>query len=167
MAPAPPAFDPSAPYEPAQPTRLMAFTGQPIPFPSHIPLSDPGLTQPGGTTYAQRTALKAEGESGKGCRIQDRFDRGAVVAYQWGDNRISLDVDGLSLSSQEIEAVKFEYKLKLQPQKTRKEKCRYESAWQGMAGSGYNELFKRKENTIWNQLEKIGDDAEDALDKLF
>lgn len=166
LAPAPPKFDPAAQSRYEETAHLRAFTGHAIPLPSHIKLSDAGMPMQESLSVGERAALKAE-DSGKKCRIQDRIDRKAVIAYQWDDSRLSLDVDGLNMSSTEIEAVKLEYKMRLQPYKTRKEKCRYESGWQGIVGSSYNEMFLRKENTIWNQMDELVNEADDALDKLF
>lgn len=144
----------------------MAFSGQPIPFPSNIKLSDAGMPMQESIGFNERASLKVEGGEKK-CRIQDRIDRSALIAYQWDNSRVGLDVDGLNMTGGGLEGVMVEYKMRLQPYKTRKEKCRYESGWQGMVGSGYNEMFMREENTIWNQMDEIVNDAEDALDKLF
>ncbi len=144
----------------------MAFTGQPIMFPSHIKLSDAGLPGQEPLYADAKTALRAE-QTSKKCSIKDRIDRDDLIAYQWGRNRLGVDVDGINMRSTEMESIKFQYTLRLQDHKTRKEKCRYESGWQGMIGSGYNEMFIRQEDTIWKQIDKIKNDAEDALDKLF
>lgn len=166
LAPAPPAFDASAPYETAGP-HLRAFTGQPIPFPAHIKLSETTTPADESLYTGTKAALRTE-QSSKKCSIKDRIDRDDLIAYQWGGrNRIGLDVDGINMRSTELEGFKLQYTLRLQPHKTRKEKCRYESGWQGMIGSGYNEMFLRQEDTIWMQIDKIKNDAEDAIDKLF
>lgn len=166
MAPPPPTFDVNATYEPGVPSRLMAFNGQAIPFPSHISLTDHAGMPLSQDALGSKAALKTEPQAKK-CRIQDRFDRDQLIAYQWnGVNRLGLDVDGISLGSSELEGVKVQYTLKLQNHKTRKEKCRYDSHWQGMLGSAYNEFYLRKENTVWQQLDDITDDAEEAWDKL-
>ncbi len=144
----------------------MAFTGQPIMFPSHIKLSDAGMSGQEGFHPETKTALRAE-QTSKKCSIKDRIDRDDLIAYQWGRSRLGVDVDGINMSSTELESIKFQYTLRLQAHKTRKEKCRYESGWQGMIGSGYNEMFIRQDDTIWDQIDKIKDDAEDAIDKLF
>lgn len=166
LAPPPPTFDVSAAHETFEPQQLRAFTGQPIPFPSHIKLSE-GVTPVEDSYYAgTKASLKTE-QSSKKCSVKDRIDRDDLIAYQWGRNRLGLDVDGINMRSTELEGFKLQYTLRLQPHKTRKEKCRYESGWQGMIGSGYNEMFLRQEDTIWMQLDKIKNDAEDAVDKLF
>lgn len=102
------------------------------------------------------------------CRPSERLDRQAAVAYQWGNdqrNRLSFDMDGLELnpfggSSAQIEKIRFEYRLKLQKHKNKKEKCKGTNNWQGMVGSGYRELIEREENTIW-------DEAKELKDKFF
>jgi hypothetical protein len=166
LAPPPPVFDPNAVVmETAGPPHLMAFTGQAIPFPSNITLSDSGM--PGEDDYAQRMGLTSSQAEEKGCRIKDRIDRDAIIAYQWDQNRIALNVKGINMDSDGIEAVKLEYKLKLQPNKNHKERCKYQSNWQGIVGSGYNEMFVREENTIWGQIRDVKGQVSDALDKLF
>jgi hypothetical protein len=166
MAPPPPAFDPAAEAQ-FGPPHITAFSGQSIAFPSTITLSDTGMPGQDAEYYAQRAALTSSTAETKKCSIKDRFDRDALVAYQWRQNRLGLRVKGINMEDQGIEEIKFEYKLRLQPHKTRKERCRYESGWQGLIGSGYNEMFLREKDTIWNQLDDITNQAEDAFDKLF
>ncbi len=167
LAPQPPVFDPAAVHAVSpEPPRLMAFTGQAIPFPSHIKLSDAGMPMQDPVPVREGRAL-ATSPNEKKCSIKDRFDRSALIAYQWDQNRVGLRVKGINMEDRGISEIKLEYKLKLQPEKTRKEKCRYEASWQGVVGSSYNEMFLRKENTVWGQIDDIGDDVEDALSKLF
>ena len=95
-----------------------------------------------------------------GCNIKDRFDRGAALAYEWGEgrrNRLAFDVGGLKLSpfggsSAKIDEVKVSFRFKLQNWESKKEKCRGEANWQGIVGSGYRELFLRENDTVWQQL---------------
>jgi hypothetical protein len=99
----------------------------------------------------------------KGCSVQDRFDKDAALAYQWGRshrNRVSLDVDGLEFSpfggsSADIEQVRIEYRLKLQGKKSKKERCRGHHNWQGLIGTGYRELIDREENTVWDEANQF------------
>ena len=168
MAPAPPAFDLSSDTQPYGPPHIMAFSGQPVVFPSHITLSDMGMPGQDADYYAQQTALRETTAESKKCSIKDRIDRDAVVAYQWGQNRVGLRVRGLDIVGGEgIDQVKLEYKLRLQPHKTRKEKCRYQSNWQGIIGTGYNEMFVREKDTVWDQIDEFTDQAEDTIDKIF
>ncbi len=89
------------------------------------------------------------------CSIKDRFDRKSILAYEWGRNKISIDIDGINLKNSGNKAILFEYKLHIHPEKTKKELCRSSSKWQGIIGSSYNELFIRKDDTIWMQLNNI------------
>ncbi len=90
-----------------------------------------------------------------GCRIKDRFDRKALIAYEWGRSRVSVDVDGINLSGGGDRGVFLAYKLRLQPEKTKAQRCRYNSNWQGLIGSGYHELVLREENTVWSEIKEI------------
>ncbi|MFP4313680.1 MAG: hypothetical protein ACLFR0_05065 [Alphaproteobacteria bacterium] len=94
-----------------------------------------------------------------GCHIKDRFDRKAVLAYQWGRNLLGLDVDGIGFDSTEIENIKMTYRLKLQPHLSKKESCRYKSSWQGLIGSSYNEFYKRENDTVLERLDALHDEV--------
>lgn len=114
--------------------------------------------------------VKAETAKSKGCRPQDRFDRKHLVTYQWGEkdrSAIGLDVDGIGMDSMTVEAVKLEYRFRLQPIKKKVERCRYKSAWQGMVATSYYELFVREEDTIWRDLKKLQDDVGNRFDTLL
>lgn len=103
----------------------------------------------------------------KECRMKDRFDRKALLAYEWNRSRVAVDIDGLNVGwsgVSDFEAVKLEYRLRLQPEKTPKEKCRYASHWQGLLGSGYNEMFVREDKTVWQGLKKL---KQDFIDDAF
>lgn len=167
MAPPPPAFDLVSDAQPYGPPHIMAFSGQPVVFPSNITLSDVGMPGQDAEYYAQQTALRESTTENKKCSIKDRIDRDAVLAYQWGQNRVGLRVRGLNIGGEGIDQVKLEYKLRLQPHKTRKEKCRYESNWQGVIGTSYNEMFVREKDTVWDQIDEFTGQAEDAFDKIF
>ena len=91
-------------------------------------------------------------KSGDKCKIKYRFDRKEVLAYEWGRNRLGFDVGGVKLGGGGINSVKIRYRLRIHPEKTKKEKCRYPSHWQGLIGSGYNEIFLRDEDNIWHLL---------------
>ncbi|MGH1377488.1 MAG: hypothetical protein ACRBB3_01580 [Alphaproteobacteria bacterium] len=101
------------------------------------------------------------------CSLNDRFDRKAVVAYEWGRSRLSLDVDGVGLGGGDDRGVRVQYKIRLQPEKTKKQRCRYSSSWQGLVGSGYNEFFIRKENTVWSEISDVKNSARQYIDKFF
>lgn len=136
-------------------------------------------TQPGSVLAAQplatpaafsaALALKQKRVAGD-CSVKDRFDRKYVVAYQWGragESRIALDVDGIGFDGGELEGVKLEYKLRLQPIAGRKDHCRVASNWQGILGTGYHELFMREDDSVWDRLEKLGDDVDGRLETLI
>lgn len=101
------------------------------------------------------------------CSLNDRFDRKAVVAYEWGRSRLSLDVDGVNFGGGDERAVHLQYKIRLQPEKTKKQRCRYSSSWQGLVGSGYNELFVRKEDTVWAEIRDVKKSASQYMDNFF
>lgn len=88
----------------------------------------------------------------KTCSLGDRFDRGEVIAYEWDRSRLGVDVDGLNMGGGGMDAVKLQYTLRLQHERSSEQACRYPSAWQGIAGSAYNELFLRQEDTVWQEL---------------
>lgn len=139
---APPAFDSTtsyaAVYPQPQPIDLAALPATP----DYIePASGSGLE----TTDTRADYLKADATN-LNCGIRDRFDRKALVAYHWGTHersRLALDVDGLGFDG-DIDEVRLEYSLRLQKEKPKKMGCRYSSQWQGMVGSGYNEMFRRE-----------------------
>ena len=108
--------------------------------------------------------------SPKGCRVKERFDRKYLIAYQWGragESKLGLDVDGVGFDSMNVEGVMLEYKLRLQPIANKKDRCRYNSNWQGFLGSGYNEFFLRDDDTVWQHLDEFQDEWSDNLDELF
>lgn len=95
-----------------------------------------------------------------GCKIGDRFDRGATLAYNFKDDQsrlaLHLRMDGPKLSDPsrlEINTVMFRFTHKFsKPPEGNKKKCRIQSSFQGILGSGYNELFIRNNYTIWKEL---------------
>ncbi len=106
-----------------------------------------GLNAPGA-----ELARFEESKPVKSCSLGDRFDRGEVIAYEWDRNRLGFDVDGLNMGGGDESAVKLQYTLRLQHEQSSEQACRYASAWQGIAGSVYNELFLREEDTVWQEL---------------
>ena len=105
----------------------------------------------------ERIAFEAKGAAKKSCHVKDRFDRKELVAYEWGQNRMGFDVDGLGVTGGSVENVQFSYRLRLQDYKTKKERCRHNSSWQGLLGSSYNELVVRDDGRVWNELEAMED----------
>jgi len=106
-------------------------------------------------------------KSNKKCRIKDRFDRKAILAYEWGYKRIALDVDGVNLKGNSRKGIKLEYKMNLQRKKKKIQKCRYKSKWQGLIGSGYHEMFVRENDTVWGELRSIKSKVTNYMDNAF
>lgn len=98
------------------------------------------------------------------CRINDRFDNKALLAYEWDRNRVAMNVGGSDVSGS---GMILSYKIRLQPEKTSKQKCRYNSQWQGIVGSGYNELVLRKDQTVWSEMKSIKKHAVRHLESSF
>ena len=108
------------------------------------------------------------------CRLQDRFDRREVIAYNFADGQsrlgLKLGVDGFSLSDAgrfSVTEAKLTFRYRFEPLKKGREKCLYESPWQGLAGSGYNELVQREEHTVYEALDAEVNRMDDKLDSLF
>jgi hypothetical protein len=158
LAPAPPVFDPYAVEEPLDMATIRPAGG--------FVTADfnPGIDR------TSVNSLRAERQQA-GCSTRERFDRKHLIAYQWGrtqENRVGLEIDGLGIDSMDVEAIKLEYTLRLQPHKTKKERCLSASNWQGMLGSAYNELYMREGNdTVWRDLREFRDDVESRVDTLL
>lgn len=99
----------------------------------------------------------------KGCRLHERFDNKTLLAYKWENNHLSLDVDGINMSSTELEQIKFKYRMRLNPSKKQKRSCLYKSSWQGLLGSGYNEFVRRKDETVYEGVNKIRSEVMDYI----
>ncbi|PCK00448.1 MAG: hypothetical protein COA45_01325 [Zetaproteobacteria bacterium] len=116
---------------------------------------------------AEYLPLKGASSSSSKCGIKDRFDRKAILAYEWGRSRLALDVDGLNLSGGSERAIRLEYKMRFQPEKTKKQRCRYSSSWQGLIGSGYHELFVREEDTVWEEAKDVKRSVMQYVNRVF
>ncbi len=105
----------------------------------------------------------------KNCNIMDRFDRKMLLAFEKdnGNIRYGFDIDGISYKSVKIENIMFTYRKKLNPSKTRKTSCRFNSGFQGLVGSAYNEIFLRKDDTIWKDLKDIKREIRQNLNLLM
>lgn len=114
----------------------------------------------------QALGVESDGNTENRCRLKDRFDREALIAYEWDRNRMSLDVDGIGGGS-DNSGVRFEYKIRLQPEKSSKQKCRYSAKWQGLLGSSYNELVLRKEDTVMEELKQKRGESLEFISSLF
>ena len=99
------------------------------------------------------------------CGFKDRFDRKAILAYEWERSRLALDVDGLSFGGSDDQAIKIQYTLRLQPEKSKEQRCRFNSPWQGLIGSGYNELFVREQDTVYEELREMRAKLKNYIDQ--
>lgn len=119
------------------------------------------------TARQERAVLAVGTRSAPDCSVKDRFDRDALFAYEFGTqgrNRVAFDVDGLNMDSTEIEEVKISFTYRLQADRPRKERCRYKSNYQGLIGSGYNEMVQRDSgHTVWHEIRDARYEIEDRL----
>jgi hypothetical protein len=117
--------------------------------------------------------LSAAGKKNN-CRLKDRFDRKMLIAYNFSDQKsrlgLKMDVDGFSLSDAgnfDVQEIRVNYRYRFQPIKKRKERCLFQSPWQGIIGSGYNEFYLREEDTVLDQIDDEIDDIEDKIEQIF
>lgn len=113
--------------------------------------------------YERENVALSPGALAYNCEMKDRFDRKEVLAYEWDRSRLGLDLDGINTDGDGGRAVRVNYTLRLQPEKTSEQRCRYPSAWQGMAGSAYNELMLRESDTVWQHLRQIRKTVQDRF----
>lgn len=107
-----------------------------------------------------KLGLSEDESKALGCDLQDRFDHGATLAYNFDDHQsrlaLHLNLEGPSLSNPsqiQVNSVMLRFTHHFQkPTDNKKEKCRLPSNFQGILGSGYNELFLRNNFTIWKDL---------------
>ena len=107
-----------------------------------------------------KLGLSEDQSKALGCSIGDRFDRGATLAYNFDDNQsrlaLNLSVAGPKLSDPsrfELNSVVVRYTHKFsKPPPSKREKCRFQSSFQGLVGSAYNELFIRNSFTVWKEI---------------
>ncbi len=95
------------------------------------------------------------GNSQINCSLKDRLDRQYLLAYEWGRSKLSLDIDGVNLKNSGDKAFRIEYKIRLQPEKTKKQLCRYPSNWQGLIGSSYNEFIIKEAKISLHDIIKL------------
>lgn len=112
-----------------------------------------------------KLGLSEDAAKSLGCNIRDRFDSGAALAYNFDDRQsrlaLHLSMEGPSFSDPgrlQLNSVLVRYTHKFsKPPQSKKEKCRFESNFQGVLGSAYNELFVRNNYTVWKELrQKFG-----------
>lgn len=107
-----------------------------------------------------KLGLSEDQSKALGCSIGDRFDRGATLAYNFDDHQtrvaLNLSVAGPKLSDPsrlELNSVVVRYTYKFsKPPPSKREKCRFQSSFQGLLGSAYNEFFVRNSYTVWKEL---------------
>lgn len=124
-----------------------------------IPGKSEAILLPGETGEARAVTTLAM----RGCSIKDRFDRSSTLAYNFseGQDRLELNVKakGPSLTNPgrfEFNGIGIRFTHKFQNIKTPKERCRYESPFQGLVGSAYNEFYLRKDDTVSQELHAKG-----------
>ncbi len=171
-------------------TRLMSFAPSPPPIPREdITTVEMGRVSPaeasvydvepaaGSAGVLQKWDVPAEAAPELGfeqqkvpteCRLHDRFDRKALLAYEWGDNRLGFNVQGLNMAGGKVDGTMLSYRLRFSPDervayKTKRERCRYQSGWQGLIGSGYHEFFVRENDTVMQGLRDMRRDVEDRF----
>ena len=108
----------------------------------------------------EQLGLSEDQSRALGCKIGDRFDRKATLAYNFEDNQtqlaLNLSIDGPQLDDPgnfHVNSVYVRYSHKFsKPPAGRREKCRFQSSFQGLVGSAYNEFFVRNTYTVWKEL---------------
>lgn len=132
----------------------------------HVAMSDqysaaPQTHDEGGASYTYGSPSFTPADY-DGCKVTDRFDNRSTIAYNFDDrHQVALNMaangDGPMGVSRAV--IVFRYKFDA-PKPTAREqqraKCRYDSHWQGLVGSTYNELFLRDHNTVWGQIKDNG-----------
>lgn len=102
------------------------------------------------------------------CRLKDRFDRKALLAYEWDRSRLSVDVDGINMSGSGDKGVYVQYKLTFNPdKKDPKKNCMHPSQWRGMIGTGYNEFIVRDGRVVVEDVKKLKKQAMRYVDRVF
>ncbi len=106
---------------------------------------------------AMAAGLAPEPRLPAGCGFRDRFDRDGALAYNFDGGRkrlaLHMDMGNVGLGGVEVDQMMVQFKYKLQdPPKRHKDGCRYDSHFQGLVGSAYNEMFMRRNDTVWDEL---------------
>lgn len=108
------------------------------------------------------------------CRLKDRFDRKELIAYNFADGQsrlgLKMGVDGFSLSDAgnfSFEEIELRFRYRLQKYKKKHERCLYNSSWQGLVGSGYNEFYGREEKIIYRELDEELDEINERLGRFL
>ena len=90
------------------------------------------------------------------CDIYKRFDTDSILSYESSDGARRLSLGG----SPNKVTLKFKFKLNahLDQQAHKQDKndgCRYDSRVQGALGSAYNEFVLRRDNTVYQDLDRM------------
>ncbi len=108
------------------------------------------------------------------CRLKDRFDRKELIAYHFADGKtrlgLKVDMDGFGLSDMggfDMQGALVNFRYRFQAIKKPREKCLYQSSWQGLLGSGYNELVEREDYTVYEELDQEVNRMHRKVEKLF
>ncbi len=143
----------------------------------HVPPSPAALNEiapAAGTVAADAVGYDENPKTAKRCGLRDRFDRKQVIAYNFEDGRsrvgLNLRAAGFGLSDLgrvEVEKIQLNFRYRFPPHKKKQSKCLYDSGWQGLAGSAYNEFFLREDDTVYEALDDEWDRVEDELSKFF
>ena len=110
------------------------------------------------------TALNNKKQKKKqSCSLGDRFDRGSDLALMMneGHSRLGLDVEleGMELDNAgqfEVQGFMLRFDHKFQKGRFKNTACLYPAAVQGLVGSVYNELWRREDGHVLNELEDKG-----------
>jgi hypothetical protein len=115
---------------------------------------------PQGNRNEAKLGLSEDATKALGCNLGDRFDSGAALAYNFDDRQsrlaLHLSMDGPSFSDPsrlQVNSVMLRYTHQFsKPPQSKREKCRFQSNFQGVVGSIYNEVFVRNNYTVWKEL---------------
>lgn len=112
----------------------------------------------------EKLGLSREDSQALGCDIGDRFDRKALLAYNFSDQQsrlaLHMNVEGPSFSDPghfqlNSFAIRFTHKFQ-KPAQRQKNLCLFPSGFQGLLGSSYHEFFIRNNYTVVDQLKDMG-----------
>jgi len=112
---------------------------------------------------------RSKSNNRRNCRITDRFDRKLLLSYEQdgGNTKYGFDIDGLLSTSGKKRNIVFSYKKKLNASAIKKKPCRFNSNLQGLLGSVYNEVFLRKNDTVWGDIKDLRNEIEQNINMLL
>lgn len=112
----------------------------------------------------KKLGLSREESQALGCDLGDRFDRKALLAYNFSDQQsrlaLHMNVEGPSFSDPghfqlNSFAIRFTHKFQ-KPAQRQKNLCLFPSGFQGLLGSSYHEFFIRNNYTVMDELKDMG-----------